>query len=1377
MKALILLVAIGVAVTLVRRKRYALMHKGAALANARAATQALHGQGAVEVGAEGGAGPCFAPLEDGSCGRGAELDAKAGCCACDLSIPQGGVCPRGFYSGERCCLQCARPVPGDGVCPEGMEVSEGCCVRQGMTTEEMYGELAAGLVEEAVVMLAADKVLDMVARKVFKETIKEGSERAVREAGDKAASKAFKEAMKNGTTKGLEETMEKAVKEATDKAAKSAASKAVGKTVAKEVAERAAREAIEAGAEAVIKESMDKAAKEAAQKTIKDMGKKAAKEAIEKAVKEATEKAAKEAADLAVREISQRLGKEVAEKVASTMATKAGASIAAKSTAAAAKAAKAAITAAKVGKAGAAASRGMASLTKLTNPMTAALVVFDLASLTVDLLDVSGYSNFTANAVNENARNVAEMSAQDMCLELKIDYPQLFPPEMAFPDEWATALTAMQSEFITDAISQLMDKDDESGDDISEDEVIKLLGQLINKDPKRRDQLIYDALVTALKPVDRKRVQLYKQLSTKTRVAVSLSEEGAKWWNSRYKGAWFGDFNSPEKAGDPKPLALYSRKYRVLADQSWFAKAKKNRKAMEVMKNMPSFGGAAPPDVGTLENPKVKEKTLAEAAPMALSMAPTQNLVALCEAKKNEKNIFGGSVNDGVDPKSFGVTFDLTTGVCTYTRSYCERFALEFRESGNTDCVPYPGQGAAELVFGTEITRAFVKIGQEFEKAFGSDLVCDDKDEDQFGLGCWKKPEQGWSWTTPGIAGSEFKGLDCPSFSNTLAAHCHYDRGAGVAQVLKPCPVDTRDIGTDCYYHSKDRGGTYADVYHANTDHYGKDDFYNRKPTLYYDQKDSHKIQSSDMFKNEVQSLKNDDSYTGTTPTSKGASGYNAKSEKWDGYSSTQWGSHPYYVTDRDHGDPKYDWSKAVWRPKCKDDHRRNVTKCEKKTRSAQSSQSVCESKHGRGNCEYSSGKYYHRCDKKYGRGWYIWSGKCYKKVPHEETCKAKHPGGCVSQTWHNTKYSVRKCPSGWTNKSHSGGFYCDKAVDAKSECDKKHNGSCVQQKWGADAYWNKRCQSGYNNVVYSNGFHCEKNTSSRTACEEAHPGRCEKHDDYHVERPPSGYKYSSYSGQYYVTDQQKACESEHGRNNCEAGKGDGHWYKKCRPGYELTAAGYCNDSAMARCERDYGPDSKLKGLGKLEGGRGCEVFSEANIDYVYPKCRRKFGDTYKAGRAHHTICYPDKGEVRAMTLYERMHCEEGSGKTTEGGSGLCYPPPKEVAIRGKKKKFTCRETSCELSREIKYGDWSPRVHTCGEGYTKMGSRCYRNEHLEEKYGPGWADAIKRGAFAFGAGAGKAWDYASGAVTSGATNTAASAEAAASSAGSFASTLAKSIGR
>ena len=107
--------------TVLRRRRFQFVNKAEAAEGSRGGASGecgggrAYGEDAVE-GAEGAVG---VPRALG--GRKLRPRRRAGrgggCCACARPIPRGGVCPRGFYAGERCCLQCARPVPGDGVCP------------------------------------------------------------------------------------------------------------------------------------------------------------------------------------------------------------------------------------------------------------------------------------------------------------------------------------------------------------------------------------------------------------------------------------------------------------------------------------------------------------------------------------------------------------------------------------------------------------------------------------------------------------------------------------------------------------------------------------------------------------------------------------------------------------------------------------------------------------------------------------------------------------------------------------------------------------------------------------------------------------------------------------------------------------------------------------------------------------------------------------------------------------------------------------------------------------------------------------------------------------------------------------------------------------
>ena len=71
--------------------------------------------------------------------------------------------------------------------------------------------------------------------------------------------------------------------------------------------------------------------------------------------------------------------------------------------------------------------------TRIKNILTP-FFIFDIASMAIDFLDVSGYNNFKANDIPAAARNAAEVANQKQCLEYGIDYPQLFDLYAIFPD-------------------------------------------------------------------------------------------------------------------------------------------------------------------------------------------------------------------------------------------------------------------------------------------------------------------------------------------------------------------------------------------------------------------------------------------------------------------------------------------------------------------------------------------------------------------------------------------------------------------------------------------------------------------------------------------------------------------------------------------------------------------------------------------------------------------------------------------------------------------------------------------------------------------------------------------------------------------------------
>ena len=74
-------------------------------------------------------------------------------------------------------------------------------------------------------------------------------------------------------------------------------------------------------------------------------------------------------------------------------------------------------------------------------------------------------------------------------------------------------------------------------------------------------------------------------------------------------------------------------------------------------------------------------------------------LVSFCTKRRQLSGL-----SNAVDPTQLGVTFDMDRGVCNFTREYCRRYGMEFR---NNDCYTSDAQKVFELILGTTITRAY----------------------------------------------------------------------------------------------------------------------------------------------------------------------------------------------------------------------------------------------------------------------------------------------------------------------------------------------------------------------------------------------------------------------------------------------------------------------------------------------------------------------------------------------------------------------------------------------------------------------------------------------------------------------------------------------
>ena len=383
---------------------------------------------------------------------------------------------------------------------------------------------------------------------------------------------------------------------------------------------------------------------------------------------------------------------------AATSRAAVGAAKAAKTAAAgAAKAVKNAVSIAKAARAFAAAGKAAAAGAKYAvaasgGPVglmvTAALLAFDAISITLDILDVDGYDSFTSQGLLTNMKNIIDSSVAKEFEKNDIKYPMLFPISILFPEEMALAQEYMNAQIIEKYLDIEMAKNakvqsafDKYIQDIIENpdveqpvpkEYIDFIGELYNIKHLERDRAVYSKLKELLGDQAYK-ISFYESISGPDQMGISLSPEGAKEWNSENQEIWLQNndlFNPPDpdtlKIPD-EPAACYTDTYYVYTS-------------------------------GTADKPNMSPKKLPEKTVIANYYG---SLLAFCEKTRKMKG-----TSTGVDPKALGTRFNFDTGVCEFSKDMCKRYGLEFK---NNDCKPRPGQGVAELIFGTTITRAYIK--------------------------------------------------------------------------------------------------------------------------------------------------------------------------------------------------------------------------------------------------------------------------------------------------------------------------------------------------------------------------------------------------------------------------------------------------------------------------------------------------------------------------------------------------------------------------------------------------------------------------------------------------------------------------------------------
>lgn len=373
--------------------------------------------------------------------------------------------------------------------------------------------------------------------------------------------------------------------------------------------------------------------------------------------------------------------------------------------------------------------KAAAALVKLAahaamGPAGWALMVFDIISLGLDLLDPDGYNTFISNRDNLTLRNVLDSANEKVAVESGLEYPILMPISVVYPDAFSVGMMEMQTHYFPKVLERIGEMPEshplfvymqsaleamDASEDDDEAELPDMSPELESlfsmqqevvqgEDPVGRDKIIFDTMKSVLTSEEMSNLELCEELSSKTRIGISLSKKGADWWNAKKREEWF-TYLDMYGAKTPKPpdeyvqsfYAAYTKHYRTLSKQ----------------------------DPGKADKPNMVNNVLKRPRCLAV-LAGT--LVSVCEKPRSMGIAGAGKGIVKVDATKFGVRYNADTGVCLYTKQYCvDKMGMKFNnDNGLTNCEMYPGQEVAETIFGTTITRGFIKLGTGLGNAGGA---------------------------------------------------------------------------------------------------------------------------------------------------------------------------------------------------------------------------------------------------------------------------------------------------------------------------------------------------------------------------------------------------------------------------------------------------------------------------------------------------------------------------------------------------------------------------------------------------------------------------------------------------------------------------------
>src|SRR5210317_2377 len=315
----------------------------------------------------------------------------------------------------------------------------------------------------------------------------------------------------------------------------------------------------------------------------------------------------------------------------------------------------------------------------------AVMIVFDIVSLALDLADVGGYSSETKNSFLNQMKNVFDYEMAKALEVEGIEYPLLFPLALVYPEQFQAAMDfalaqvqdehlveeLLKDENLVNIIADYNDAVDVNPDAEVPEEFINFLIELPATFHLERDKYLFQKLRELL-GADAYKIEIYESLSTRDRIAVTFSQRGVQDWNDSKKETWFANNDlfkpeTPPPAGEDPLAALYTDTYYVY-------------------------------DSGPSDNPVMVPRKLGEKTALAAVYGP---LMSFCEKPRKVQ-----PTSPTINPRDLGVEFDYETGLCNFTREYCRRYGLEFKDN---DCHLREGQYVAELIFGQTVTRGLIR--------------------------------------------------------------------------------------------------------------------------------------------------------------------------------------------------------------------------------------------------------------------------------------------------------------------------------------------------------------------------------------------------------------------------------------------------------------------------------------------------------------------------------------------------------------------------------------------------------------------------------------------------------------------------------------------